>query len=218
MGKKRVAVFGQEVPSKSRGSSTQSVGKKDKKRKVVKTGKDSGRLTDMGEVALAEAEKIKQKEKEQEEKIKKSAKKSAKKETPTSKKRLRSKRYLQARQKIDRTKTYPITEAIKLVKETSLAKFGGKIELHLNVKEKGLKRKLTLPHPLNPKKPELNLTTEKKFPVVHLILGPLEAKNKVLEDNFMAVLSSIGHHGITKAVVCSTMGPGIKVSLTKPEK
>ena len=51
-----------------------------------------------------------------------------------------------AKAKIDSTKKYPIGEAVKLVKSISYAKFDEAIELHLKVKEQGLKGKATLPH------------------------------------------------------------------------
>jgi hypothetical protein len=45
--------------------------------------------------------------------------------------RVRGKKYLAAKKKIDVNKYYPLSVAVKLVKETSLSKFEGKIEAHL---------------------------------------------------------------------------------------
>ncbi|MDX9892909.1 MAG: 50S ribosomal protein L1 [Patescibacteria group bacterium] len=42
----------------------------------------------------------------------------------------RSKRYLELAKKINSSKTYPLAEAIKLVKETGVAKFDGSVEVH----------------------------------------------------------------------------------------
>lgn len=58
----------------------------------------------------------------------------------------RSKRYLEAKKKIDVTKFYPLSDAIKLVKETSLSKFDGKIEAHLTVLEAGNLGEIVFPH------------------------------------------------------------------------
>ncbi len=58
----------------------------------------------------------------------------------------RGKKYQKARMKIDRNKTYPISEAIKLVKETSYSKFAGTMELHFTTKKVGLSANITLPH------------------------------------------------------------------------
>ncbi|MFH1561144.1 MAG: hypothetical protein ABID04_01015 [Patescibacteria group bacterium] len=58
----------------------------------------------------------------------------------------RSKKYQQAKEKVDSTKFYPLSEAVKLVKETSLSKFTGKLEAHLTVKKAGKLADINLPH------------------------------------------------------------------------
>lgn len=60
--------------------------------------------------------------------------------------KVRGKKYVEAKKKFDNTKTYPASEAIKLVKETSYSKFDGTIELHMIVKKAGLSAQVTLPH------------------------------------------------------------------------
>lgn len=60
--------------------------------------------------------------------------------------RIRSARYRQALTKIDRAKTYPLAEAIKLLKQISLAKFDASVEAHLNLTETNLKVKVAFPH------------------------------------------------------------------------
>ncbi len=60
--------------------------------------------------------------------------------------RVRGKNYLQAKKMIDKSKIYPVKEAIELLKKLSLAKFDQTIELHLNVLEKGLFGEANLPH------------------------------------------------------------------------
>ena len=60
--------------------------------------------------------------------------------------RIRGKKYLSAKKKVDVLKFYPLKEAIKLVKETSFAKFDGKIEAHLTVVETGNLGEITFPH------------------------------------------------------------------------
>lgn len=59
--------------------------------------------------------------------------------------KVRSKKYKEARQKIDKTRSYSLTDAIKLVKETSYSKFDGSVELHIVVKKEGLSVNTTLP-------------------------------------------------------------------------
>lgn len=50
----------------------------------------------------------------------------------------RGKKYLTARAKVDPRKTYNITDAVKLLKETSISKFDGSVELHLVLDKQSL--------------------------------------------------------------------------------
>ena len=52
--------------------------------------------------------------------------------------KVRGKKYVSAKAKIDREKLYKIADAIKLVKESSFSKFDGTMELHLVVKKTGI--------------------------------------------------------------------------------
>ena len=60
--------------------------------------------------------------------------------------KVRGKKYAESKKKFDNVKTYSITEAIKLVKETSYSKFDGTVELHMIVKKAGISAQVTLPH------------------------------------------------------------------------
>jgi len=60
--------------------------------------------------------------------------------------RVRGKKYLSSKKKIDVLKFYPLKEAIKLVKETSFSKFDGKIEAHLSVIDAGNLGEISFPH------------------------------------------------------------------------
>jgi ribosomal protein L1 len=210
MGKKRIKVFGDEEPKKQKKGP-------DDGRKLVKTGKQHGRITDMGQVALDEADEIKEKEAKETKKIKKEAKDEAKKVTKKKvKKKKKGKKYLQAKKKVDVLKKYPLKDAIKLVKKTSISSFKGAIEMHLAIKEKGLKRELELPHPVGKEK-KLSIATEKKFPLIHLVIGSLDTKDDHLAKNFLAIIELVGPKKIKKVVLACTMGPGVKVDLENLE-
>ncbi|MFH0942588.1 MAG: hypothetical protein V1810_00235 [Candidatus Beckwithbacteria bacterium] len=58
----------------------------------------------------------------------------------------RSKRYLEARSKIDKAKLYPIPEAVKLLKEVSKVKFDASIEFHAVLNVEKLSGELNLPY------------------------------------------------------------------------
>ena len=237
------------------------------------------------EVLAAEAESVK----EAEEKTEASAK--AKKETAEAKeeevkeapkakaKKVRGKKYQAVRAKLDKTKLYPPTEAVELVKKLSYSKFVGSIEAHLVVREEGLAVNLALPHSTgksvkvaivdkklltdieagnidfdvlvahpefmpklakharilgpkglmpNPKNgtltpnPELKkkeleagkfvLKTEKKAPLMHLIIGKTDMETKDLVENIKALMTTLKGK-ILKLSIAASMSPGIKVNV-----
>ncbi|TSC53648.1 MAG: 50S ribosomal protein L1 [Microgenomates group bacterium LiPW_31] len=144
MGKKRIAIFGEQPKKPKTGLPGET------SRKLVKTGKEHGRITDMGAEALAEAERIKEKEEELEKedlaKVTKTAKKHG---LPRAK--ARGAKYLQALTKVDRHQFYPLPEAIKLLKSASISRFNGAVDTHLVVSEVGLKGEVKFPHPTGKK-------------------------------------------------------------------
>ncbi len=60
--------------------------------------------------------------------------------------RVRSQRYKEAIMKIDHNKQYPVFEALVLLREVSLSRFDGSVELHINTIEKGLRGNVSLPY------------------------------------------------------------------------
>lgn len=60
--------------------------------------------------------------------------------------KVRGKKYVSAKAKVDPGRQYTPLEAVKLVKESSYSKFDGTMELHLVVKKAGTSANLTLPH------------------------------------------------------------------------
>lgn len=67
-------------------------------------------------------------------------------EVKAKKSRVRSKKYVEARSMVDRTITYPVNQAIDLLKTTSYAKFGGTVMVHINLKREIKPFDVTLPH------------------------------------------------------------------------
>lgn len=60
--------------------------------------------------------------------------------------KIRSKKYSEAKAKINRDKLYNAKEAIKLVKDASYSKFDGTMEIHIVAKKDGVSVNVTLPH------------------------------------------------------------------------
>lgn len=79
-----------------------------------------------------------------------SKKKAAKKKKAVAK--IRSKRYQEVSGMVDKTKLYPLKDAVSLIKQTSLTKFDGTVELHVNLNPLSLGEKtdyrttVSLPH------------------------------------------------------------------------
>jgi large subunit ribosomal protein L1 len=59
--------------------------------------------------------------------------------------KVRSRKYVEAKNKLEIGKSYPKSQAIKLVKELSYSKFDGTMELHLVMKKVGVSAQFTLP-------------------------------------------------------------------------
>lgn len=196
--------------------------------------------------------------------------------------RVRGKKYQEARKKIDINKYYPLSEAIKLVKETSFSKFPGKIEAHITTFDIGNVGEISFPHletvakkvvilndailadlkngtvnfdiliatpatmpkllPFarvlgpkglmpNPKsgtltdKPEeavkklsaakTMIKTEKKSPVIHVVVGKVSQAEKELEANVEELIKVVKAPKIKKLALCATMGPSVKVEIVK---
>ncbi|HOZ81274.1 MAG TPA: hypothetical protein PK370_03580 [Candidatus Woesebacteria bacterium] len=196
--------------------------------------------------------------------------------------KVRSKKYQAAKKKVDINKYYPLIEAVKLVKETSLSKFDGKVEAHLIGTDLGNIGEITFPHletaskkivvlndtvlaeikdgkinfdiliatPItmpkllpfakllgpkglmpNPKngtltdKPEESIKrlsaaktmvkTEKKAPVVHIIVGKTSQPETEIAANVEELIKVVKSNKIKKLCLCATMGPSVKVEIVK---
>lgn len=117
---------------------------------------------------------------------------------PSSKK-VRSKKYLAAIKDLDRSKTYPPSEAVEMVKKLSYSKFNGTLEAHINTTQAGLRG--------------TGYKTEPKAPVIHLNLGKLDQPTEQLSANIKQMLQTIGKTRIKKVALSPTMGPSVKVDL-----
>ncbi|MBP9814025.1 50S ribosomal protein L1 [Candidatus Woesebacteria bacterium] len=66
--------------------------------------------------------------------------------------KVRSKRYVEVMKLVDKEKLYPLTDAISLVKQTTLTKFDGTVELHVSLNplslgdKKDYRTAVSLPH------------------------------------------------------------------------
>lgn len=192
----------------------------------------------------------------------------------------RSNRYKQAKAHIDRTKTYSVSEAVKLLKTSATAKFDETVEVHFVSKESLGNVEVAYPHSIgktvkvavfsedileelnkgitnfdvlvaspadmknltkfarvlgpkglmpNPKNGTLvadpakrakelssgktSVRGEKKAPLLHTTIGKISMDGSALEENFTALLNACGQGKVLKAVICTSMSPGIKVQI-----
>lgn len=140
MGKKRISLLGSDEEASLKAKKAVKLEQK-KIREGKKTAKAPGlgggqRVVDTTTESLAELEEI---QKRSEAAVTETTKKK-----PVS--RPRSKTYLRAKTLVDANATYPLPEALALLRKVSFAKFDPTVELHLNVREKGYSFPVTLPH------------------------------------------------------------------------
>lgn len=132
MGKIRVAALGDEAEKEQkRRAEARRQTKKSKKEKVEGVGMKGGER-----VAVVEGTEIKPEFKKLVEEVEQGEEAGQAKQVKSKKVkrgRERSRRYKEVAGMVDRTKLYPLTEAIALVKKTSLTKFDGTVELHVNL-------------------------------------------------------------------------------------
>lgn len=75
-----------------------------------------------------------------------SSEKPSKKDKASAKPKQRSKKYVEVAEKVEKTKEYPLEEALDLLKELSYTKFEGTVELHINTSQKNLRGLVSLPY------------------------------------------------------------------------
>lgn len=152
------------------------------------------RITVIGEVLPEEEKSPKEmkpevaeeapKTEETQEEVKEEVKKEEPKKQP-GKARVRGKAYQGAKTKIEPGKTYALTEAVKLLKETSFAKFGGSAEVHFVVNKKGLSGEVALPH-FEVKSKKVEVATEETL--AKLEAGKIDFEVLVATPAFMPKL------------------------------
>lgn len=174
MGKKRIVLVGETIKHEIKKPKIEEP-------KVVKSGKQHGRIADLGAEALAEAAVVKEKL-EKEIPVAAPAKKSKKSPKPAKK---RGARYSEAYKKVDRTRFYPLPEAIKLLKSISIGKFNASVDAHLVVLEAGLRGEIVFPHPTG-KNPVIKIADDKLIAELEKSL-PAGRQGKI---NFSVLLST----------------------------
>ncbi len=151
MGKIRVATLGDEQIEKEqkRKAEARRQTKDAKKAKVEGVGLHGGQR-----VAVVEGTQINPEFKKLVEEVEsgESVQEAGKKQKKAKKAKVRSKRYVEASSLVDKTKLYTLSEAVSLVKKTSMTKFDGTVELHINLnpqslgEKKDMRGSVSLPH------------------------------------------------------------------------
>jgi large subunit ribosomal protein L1 len=154
MGKIRAVTFGdeeQEEEQKRRADARRQT-KMSKKAKVEGVGLHGGERTAVvsGTDIKPEFKKLVQDVENDENKDK--SEKKTKKDKKEIKIHTHSKKYLDVVKLVEKNKQYPLTDAVKLVKKTSITKFDGTVEMHINLNpaalgdRKDLRGTVSLPH------------------------------------------------------------------------
>lgn len=129
--------------------------------------------------------------------------------TPT-KVKPRSKKYQEKVQDLDKSKTYPLNEALDLVKKDSYTKFDGTLEIHINTIQTGMRGLVSLPFASG----KIEYKTEAKGKVIHLGLGKLTQPTEELSANVKTLLQTLGKTRVKKVTLSPTMGPSVKLDLS----
>lgn len=150
MGKVRKVILGDEKAEKEqkRKADARREGKKAKKAKVEGVGLKGGERT-----VIVPGDDLKPEVKELMDRVEKGEKagKDTKKKKSTGP-RVHGKKYLEATKLVNKQTLYPLAEAIKLVKLTSITSFVATVELHINInpltmgEKKDIRGTVTLPH------------------------------------------------------------------------
>lgn len=122
----------------------------------------------------------------------------------------RGKKYQELTKDLDKTKNYPLSEAIDLVKKLSYSKFAGTLEAHINTSTVGIKSLVSLPFVTG----KTEYKTEAKAPVIHIALGKLNQPTEELTANIKTLLQTLGKSRVKKVTLAPTMGPSVKLDLT----
>ena len=141
MGKTKTA-FVSEVGDNKQSLASQSSGKKKEKANSPEQAKRAERVHVAG---LKGGQRVKMVEAAPTEEVAQTLEVAEKKEKKVTEK-VRGKKYVGAKAKIEAGHAYPIKDAIKLVKDTSYSKFDGTVEVHLTVKKTGTSVQVNLPH------------------------------------------------------------------------
>lgn len=144
MGKIRTRVLGSEEDEKKQIEEQKKKSAQKKQAKIRAQGLKGGERMSQVEVSDSSVEKM-----DKAKKILDSKAPEAKEKKTKEKKvvvRQRGKKYLEMKKLVDKTKSYDLKEAIKLLKKMKFAKFDESVELHLNVDKTGLKGQADLPH------------------------------------------------------------------------
>lgn len=89
---------------------------------------------------------------------------------PTSK-RVRSKKYQEVTKDLDKTQTYPLSDAIDIVKKMSYSKFNGTLEVHINTAQMGVRGLVSLPFASGKKLRILAFGSASKTDLTEVIFG-----------------------------------------------
>jgi len=146
MGKIRTRVIGNEDVEQKQKDEQKRRSTEKKQSKIRAQGLKGGERMSQVEVSDASVAKMEKAKKIIEGKPSTASDKDRKESTKKVKVHQRGKKYQEIKKLVDKTKSYDLKEAIKLLKKMKYAKFDESVELHLNVDQTGLKGQSELPH------------------------------------------------------------------------
>lgn len=140
MGKIRIKTLGDEEQEKKDSKKAQAKAEAKKTAEAAKKAAEDRASEETGESDEAKVASEVKEEIKQEKKPKKKDKFKKSKESS------RSKSYLAVAGKLEKGKTYKLTDALSLLPDIKMSKFDETVELHINTTEQGVSGSITLPH------------------------------------------------------------------------
>lgn len=201
MGKTKTKIMDDSQPTEEVKKPIRKLGRQDDLVERLKAELEAEPTQEAGE-ATTETPQTKKAEEQPTEILKKKAKKMGKAKP-------RSKKYQEAIKDLDKSRSYPLTEAVELTKKLSYSKFTGTLEAHINTVQvvRGL---VSLPYASG----KTEYKTEAKAPVIHLSLGKLNQPTEQLSANITTLLQTLGKTRVKKVSLSPTMGPSVKLDLS----
>lgn len=166
-----------------------TLGIEDEEKKQAEEAKRRAEEKRIAELRAASAEKTASKtETAADAPVEEKVEKAPKKKYQATTKNQKGKKYVAVAEKVEKTKMYKLTDALKLLPELKISKFDETVELHINTTETGVSGSVTLPHGTG-KQTRVAIATEEI--IADIEKGQINFDVLIAEPQMMAKLAKV---------------------------